>query len=657
MRKQMFTKSHYLMITILLFFLAGGSVVTAYSAVLPENRQESDVTPAREKAVPLMILAQNQSGGSSNESLGEIVFLNTKEDGHNSIVSIESTRPVQYTAFKLLNPLRLVLDFPKMDQGNLTSRIQVDKGIVNSIRPIHFKEAGVLRLEIVLNQSADYEIKKPAKNKLVVHLQSSEQIVEQEVAQSQSMKETASSNEAANKNDMPSTAGEKLGVYDAAKDTCYPMLYGKKETVSLDFQNADVRNLFRIFAEISGFNVILSPEVGGSVNIRMMDVAWNEAMEIILTNSSLGRECFGSNIVRIVSKAVLQAEDSARISEKARAVTDRVNERNAQDLITEVVRIDNANITELSVSLAALKSARPDAKITVDARTNTLILNDLRDHVDDMLETIRVLDVPTAQVLIEAKIVEINKSFAQELGVQWGITGEVLNNATLNASDTSSVTSTTQTTSSGGVATNTTTTGSNFLIDLAQTGAIAAGNLAGFDLALGAIIPGSNLNIRLEALETQGKGRVLSSPRVTTADNKEARIKSGSQIPYQVTSAEGNSVQFVDAELSLTVVPHVTSDNKVYMTIDATKNAADFSRLVGSVPTITTKETHTEVLVGNGDTTVLGGIYESTKTESKKEVPFFSKIPILGLLFQSFSDSDSINELLVFVTPTIIETN
>ncbi len=124
-----------------------------------------------------------------------------------------------------------------------------------------------------------------------------------------------------------------------------------------------------------------------------------------------------------------------------------------------------------------------------------------------------------------------------------------------------------------------------------------------------------------------------------------------------MTSAEGNSIQFVDAELSLTVTPHATSDNKIYLIIDATKNAADFTNLVGTVPTITTKETHTEVLVGNGDTTVLGGIYESESTENKKEVPFLSKVPFLGNLFKSYADADTITELLVFITPTIIETN
>jgi len=639
MRKQMFKKSHYLMISFLFLLLTAWPVATTYSAPLLEGKKELQGSGhAAKNAVPLTVLAQNQNGESNSKPLGEIVFLDTKADGQSSIVSIESTQPVQYTAFKLLNPLRLVLDFPKMDQGNLTSRIQVDQGIVNSIRPIHFKEADVLRLEIVLNQSADYEIKKPAKNKLVVHLQSSEQTSGQEMAQS--MKEAAPSGETATNGAMSTTAENK----DGSKDTCFPMLYGEKETISLDFQNADVRNLFRIFAEISGFNVILSPEVGGSVNIRMIDVAWNQAMEIILSNSGLGRECFGNNIVRVVSRTVLTAEEAARVAEKARATSERINTRDAQDLVTEVVRIDNANIAELSTNLLALKSARADAKITVDTRTNTLILNDLRKHVDDMLATIRVLDVPTPQVLIEAKIVEISKNYTQELGVQWGFAGELDTGAPGAATLTQAPTATTS-------------TNSNFLVDLKQTTNIAAGSLSGFNLLLGNLLNGTRLNIALEALETQGKGRILSSPKVTTADNKEARIRSGKQIPYQVTSAEGNSIQFVDAELSLTVTPHVTSDDKVYMSIDATKNAADFTQLVGTVPTITTKETHTEVLVGNGDTTVLGGIYESTSTENKKEVPFFSKIPLLGLLFRSFADSDSITELLVFITPTIIETN
>ena len=653
MRKQMFIKSYLMKIAFLLVFLTGA--VPAYSAVLLSDHkldtplvQEPGISGQdKKKAVPLMVFAQNQTTGSNKESLGEIVFINTVEEGQSSIVSIESTQAVQYTAFKLLNPLRLVLDFSKMDKGNLTSRIQVDKGIVNSIRPIHFEEARVLRLEIVLNQSVDYEINKPEKNKLIVRLRSSGQVSGQEMAQAPSMKEAAPSKKEFYKKSLRGAASLLDEAQEASlnEDTCFPMLYGEKEVISLDFQNADVRNLFRIFAEISGLNVILSPEVGGSVNIRMMDVPWNQAMEIILTNSALGRECFGNNIVRVATKVVLAAEASALVAEKNRAVADRTTERDSQDLVTEVVRINHADITELSTSLTALRSARQDGRITVDTRTSTLILNDLRHHVNDMLEAIKILDIPTPQVLIEAKIVEISKSFTQELGIQWGLTGEAISSAPGSLAI------------NGSTNANTAADGSAFLVDLRQSTDIAGGSVSGFDLLLGGLLPGLDLNVRLEALEKQGKGRILSSPRVTTADNKEARIRSGKQIPYQVTSAEGNSIQFVDAELSLTVTPHVTSDNSVYMVIDATKNAADFTQLVGTVPTITTKETHTEVLVGNGDTTVLGGIYESASTENKKAVPFLSKIPLLGFLFKSFADSDVITELLVFITPTIIETN
>ena len=649
MRKQMFLKSYLMKIAFLLVFLTGA--VPTYSAVLLVDHQldtpllqELDISGQdKKKAVPLMVFAQNQMGGFNNEPLGEIVFLNTTEEGQSSIISIESTQPVQYTAFKLLNPLRLILDFPKMDKGNLTSRIQVDTGIVNSIRPIHFEVAGVLRLEIVLNQSADYEINKPEKNKLIVRLRSSGQVSGQEMAQmSPSMKETAPSS---NKKEFykKSLRGAASLMEEAEEaeevalneDTCFPMLFGEKEKISLDFQNADVRNLFRIFAEISGFNVILSPEVGGSVNIRMIDVPWNQAMEIILTNSALGRECFGGNIVRVATKVTLAAEDTARLSEKTRAVSERLNERDSEDLVTEVVRVNHADITELSTSLTALKSARKDALITIDTRTNTLILNDLRHHVDDMLETIKILDIPTPQVLIEAKIVEISKSFSQELGISWGLVNPDPGFPTVTGNSTFDT---------------------QFLVDLRPTVDIAAGNVAGFDSLIQGFLPGVALNVRLEALEESGKGRVISSPRVTTADNKEARILSGRQIPYQVNSVEGNSIQFVDAELSLTVIPHVTADNSIYMIIDATKNAADFTEKIDNVPTITTKEMHTEVLVGNGDTTVLAGIYESISTENKKAVPWFSKLPLVGFLFRAFDDKDTINELLVFITPTIVET-
>ncbi|MDE1044247.1 MAG: AMIN domain-containing protein, partial [Nitrospinaceae bacterium] len=553
MRKKMFKNPHLLKLIFLLLSLNCWPVVIAYSSALPGDHQFDNAllqgnSHEEKNTAPSIVLAQNQNGNSGNESFGEIIDLNTKKDGQRSIVSIVSTQPVKYTAFKLLDPHRLVLDFPKMDKGNLSSLIKVNEGIINSIRTIHFKKSGVLRLEIVLNQPPDYEIERKEENKLIVHLQSSELESEEELVKF--VEKAELSIEEVNKKDDTTSIASKNN--EDSRDTCYPMLYGEKEKVNLDFQNTDVRNLFRIFAEISDLNVIISPEVKGFVNVKMKDVAWNEAMKIILTNSGLGRECFGNNIIRIVTKTVLAAEEGARIAKKLRAVTDKNNEKNIQDLVTEVVRINLADITELATSLSGLKSTRPDARITVDTRTNTLILNDLRKHVNNMLDTIKVLDLPTPQVLIEAKIVEISKSYTEELGVQWGLAGELSTNTPGAAVLTQGPTATAS-------------TNENFIVDLTQTSNIDAGSVSGFSLLLGNLVNGTKLNIALEALETQGKGKVISSPKVTTADNKEAKISSGRKIPYQVTQAEGNSIQFVDAELSLTVVPHITSDDKIYM--------------------------------------------------------------------------------------------
>ncbi|MZH02214.1 MAG: AMIN domain-containing protein, partial [Nitrospinae bacterium] len=260
MKNQMFKKILCIKISFLFLLLSCGMAKVVFSEVLPEEQAPIllGVNGGNKNAAPLVRLAQNQITGSNNEIVGEIVSLNTKEIGLSSVVSIESTQPIQYTAFKLLNPLRLVLDFPEMSPGNLTNRIQVDKGIVDFIRPIHFKESGVLRLEIVLNQSADYEIKKPGKNKLTVNLQSSEPIQGEEMAQSSPVVTPESS-----KKEEVASATELQD--DGNRDTCFPMLYGKKEEISLDFQNADVRNFFRTFSEISGFNVIISSEVSGLI--------------------------------------------------------------------------------------------------------------------------------------------------------------------------------------------------------------------------------------------------------------------------------------------------------------------------------------------------------------------------------------------------------
>lgn len=607
--------------------------------------------PAADGVENILLAQMVEAGDSGDAAVVQVEPMNSEilkviaEEGDRgeAIITINASNPIQYTAFRLMNPLRLVLDFPKMRQGSLTDRIEVNKGVVDSIRALQFEEAGVLRLEIALNKAAGYNIQKPLKNQLVV-----------------SLKETRTPETAAGKMQPPAPASprgavdanveiSKAELAEATVDPCEPLLGGEKDVISLDFQDANIRNLFRIFSEISGFNLILSPEVDGRVNMRLMDVPWNEAFEVILSNNRLGRQCLGENIIRVVSLQTLAEEENAKVAENNRKREKEVSEALSAELVTEIVRVNYGDIQDVAKSLETLKTER--GKITVDVRTNTLIVTDIQSYVDDMTKLVKVLDIRTPQIMIEAKIVEVNKNVSQQLGVQWGATGSFFNkNTTIGGTNSIAATNGTDTIAA------TVAVADPFLVDLLPGGGgLLSGASSGFLLGLGGLSSGLDLDVRLTALEKKGDVRILASPRITTLDNKEARIESGRSIPFQTSSAEqGDQTEFVDVELSLTVVPHVTSTDDVYMVIDATKNAANIAVLVAGFPEITTKEAHTEVLVKNGDTTVLGGVFESEVKRNKESVPFFSKIPFLGALFRNLDESDVINELLIFVTPTIL---
>lgn len=589
-----------------------------------------------EETLPLETINPEVSQTIMDEA--EIIQLTTEEGtGGEAIITIESSRAIQYTAFKLLNPLRLVLDFPKMRKGSLTDRIEVNKGVVESIRALRFEEAGVLRLEIALNKATGYDIQKPVDNQLVIHLEgTSAQAPGSLMGKIDSAKEMTQEK----KSTFETAQKDKEKLAEIEVDPCEPLLGGEKEKISLDFQDANVRNLFRIFSEISGFNLILSPEVEGVVNMRLLDVPWNEAFAIILTNSGLGRQCVGKNIIRVVSLQTLAQEEEREVEENIRKRDKEVSEKLAAELITEVIRINYADIKEVAINLETLKTER--GKITVDSRTNTLILTDIDENLADMVKLVRVIDIQTPQVMIEAKIVEVNKNVSQQLGIQWGLSTSPLG---VNPGDDGNLTASSP-------------FGANppFNVDLLPGGsALTAGATSGFLLGFDQIAGVLNLDIQLTALEKKGDARILSSPKVTTLDNKEAIIKSGRSIPFQTTSAnEGTKIEFIDAELSLRVTPHITSDDYIYMVIDATKNAANLAVVVNGFPEITTKEMHTEVLVKNGHTTVLGGIYESEVKRNQESVPLLSKIPFLGALFRNLDDADDVKELLIFVTPTIL---
>jgi type IV pilus assembly protein PilQ len=356
---------------------------------------------------------------------------------------------------------------------------------------------------------------------------------------------------------------------------------------------------------------------------------------MILENNALGRLC-QANIIRIVPNATLLAAQVA------------------EPLITEMIRVNYADIADMVNNLKGMQS--PRGNLTADVRTNTLILTDIPEKVEEMISVIKTLDVRTPQVMIESKIVEVTRNFAEELGIQWG-----LFTRTEDLSNTNGFPAVIRTGASA--------TGGRDVRFQSRQDVIDDGLNPGFNVDLG--IPGTPagsfgvllatldldhaLDIQLEALESQGKGRTIATPKVTTLDNKEAKIQSGQRFPVQTSSAnEGTKVEFVDANLELKVTPHITADENIYMKISATQNTADFARSVLGIPSINTKEAFTEVLVTNGATTVLGGLYQKAQSQNRSNVPFLSDIPVLGYLFKNRAESDDISELLIFVTPTIV---
>ena len=608
-----------------IFFIA---LINGLSSCVPVNK---NTKPGAQKEGRLL-----------DQKPTEIVSLNTKVgDDDEMIVRIKASDNIHYTAFKGTDPLRLVLDIPNTKKGRLSDVINVRQGVVDNIRTFYSEDGRTLRLEIILSRGARYHIKKIAGDELTVQLYDA--ITEQE-------KTRKTKTQVSSKETDPRTTSEKVAVGQKANvpvDPCESLLGGKKDRIDLDFQDASLPNTLRVFSEMSGFNIVIADEVKGNINLRLHNVPWNQAFEIILANNQLQIQCIGDNIVNVTARNVISGESVARnvVSEQETPV--RRSVVSDGNMVTEVKRINYGQIEDVAKNLDSLRSE--SGNITVDTRTNTLILTDLRPNIEKMLEFITILDKKSPQVMIEARIVTVSTSYSKELGIEWGLTGAIAKKRNSIREDFNS---------QGGdilITTGTGTVGAGAeLVNLGTTSTATSG----IGILAGNIMSGLDLDMRLTAMEAAGRGRVLSAPKVTTMDHREAHISSGRRIPYETTSQEGTATQFIDAELSLTVTPHVTTDDNVLLQIKATKNAADFANTDGNGnPTITTNEATSEVIVANGATTVLGGIFENTKSETEKKVPFLSAIPILGQLFQNMDDEDTVSEILIFITPTIVMDN
>ncbi len=427
----------------------------------------------------------------------------------------------------------------------------------------------------------------------------------------------------------------------AAKPATTPMLKGEKipevppeslvegrysgTRISLDFQDADIVPIFRLLADVSGYNIVVDPGVKGKITMKLLNVPWDQALDLILKTFKLDKEVEG-NIIRIAPVSVLAKERE----EKARI---KAAQQKAEPLVTKVFPISYANVNKVKTAIEQAKILSKRGNISVEERISSLIIKDVKSNIPKIEQLIKTLDKPTPQVMIEARIVEVNSSATKEFGIRWGTT----------------ITSTNKLATFQGL--------TPYVVDFPS----AAGPGSGSGFTFGFINPTQTLGIDLEisALETSGKLKIISNPRIITVDNQEAVISQGKSIPVRKLTSEGTvSTEFKDIKLELKVKPHITPDGSIILNVHAKKEELDPTiPSVEGVPGTDKKETKTNVIIKDGETFVIGGIYKSVNNDSESGVPTLKNIPVLGWLFKNKKKEAQTNELLIFITPRIITPN
>jgi type IV pilus assembly protein PilQ len=420
------------------------------------------------------------------------------------------------------------------------------------------------------------------------------------------------------------------------------------ERLSLNFQDIEVRSVLQLLADFTGLNLVVSDSVEGNLTLRLKNVPWDQAMDIILKTKGLDQRKAGNVILiaptdEIAAREKLELEARAQVEELERLRTEyiKVNYAKAVDLADLLKLADNAILS-------------PRGSVSVDERTNTLLVKDINSSLANVRTLLAELDIAVRQVLIESRVVIANDDFSKELGVRFGVsgssagTGSVVGNGDVNAITSGSLNGVT------GIA-----NGNAFnALDSLNVNLPVQNPAGSFGLALAKLPIGMLLEMELSAAQIEGRGEVVSSPRVITADSHTARIEQGVEIPYLELDDGDATLKFRKAVLSLEVTPQITPDDRVIMDLDVHKDNVGETVSFGaglSAPSIDTREVQSQLLVDNGQTVVLGGIYETIKSDQVTRVPFFSDIPVLGNLFKTTTEIDDRTELLIFVTPKILQ--
>jgi type IV pilus assembly protein PilQ len=448
---------------------------------------------------------------------------------------------------------------------------------------------------------------------------------------------------------VETAGGEAAGFASGEPGVLAQQRYNGRR-IDIDLKDADIHNVLRLLADTGHVNVVTADDVTGTITIRMRNVPWDQVLDVVLQAKGLGMVRQG-NLIRVALLSQLQKERELKLAQQKQ-------EFELTPLETRLIPISYAQASELEARAKELLS--PRGSIAVDERTNVLIARDVAGNLNYIEELIRSLDTQTAQVLIEARIVEATSKYSRDVGIQWG--GDVtFGPATGNPTGVAFPSSINA--AGGNYDNNTPTAGvspftrdvttPNFAVNLPAAVGTGAGGALG--MTFGSIDNILNLSTRLSAAESSGLVRIVSAPRIMVLDNREARINQGTLIPFAQVSALGVQTTFQEAKLQLLVKPHVTADGSVSMHVKLNRDEPDFTQTSArGDPTILKREAETDLLVMDGHTAVIGGIYTRNTGRNLDQVPFFGDIPILGVLFQRRRAADARGELIIFITPHIV---
>ncbi|MEN8685948.1 MAG: type IV pilus secretin PilQ [Desulfuromonadales bacterium] len=399
------------------------------------------------------------------------------------------------------------------------------------------------------------------------------------------------------------------------------------EKITLVFDAANVRSILQLIGDVSGLNILASSDVQGTVTLRLIDVPWDQALDLVLETASLGKIQQG-NILRIMPKDKIRDIEQEAMKQQMIAIEEGV-------LVTRTFSVSYASVDDMKDFLTDIKSDR--GSLIADSRNKQLIVRDAEAVLEQMEEMIEQIDKPERQVMIEARIVEASTNFSRSLGIKW--------NFDYTQDDTRH--------SSNGLNDAALGIGGSFILPVTNPAVAGASSLFSF----GALNDQLDIDLRLSALENSGEGRIVSTPKVTTLNGEQATISQGTKIPFSSVSDQGTDVQFENAELKLSVTPEINPDGSILLEIDTSNSSVGsvVPTATGDAVSIDEKKAQTKVLVRNGQTTVIGGIFVEQEIDSQSGVPILMNVPVLGHLFKSTSKTKDRRELLIFITPRIVE--